>query len=111
MPPTYIDIDVVPYQGQISLTNNLTNAAASMQFINDGYTILVVSTGAVTPTLTIYAAANDIPGTENISGALVANKVNIYGPFQPLYWNQAGSVQLTLSSATSVQVACFRFQF
>jgi hypothetical protein len=111
LPPTAIAIDVVPYQGQISLTDNLTNAAAEMSFINDGYTILVVSTGAVTPTLTIYSVPDDIPGTENITGALVANKINIYGPFQPLFWNVGGSVQLTLSSATSVQVACFKLQF
>lgn len=111
MPPTAIAIDVVPYQGQISLTDNLTNAATSMSFVNNGYTILVVSTGAVTPTLTIHSVAGDVPGTSDITGALTANKINIYGPFQPLYWNQGGSVIVTLSNATSVQVACFSFQY
>lgn len=105
---TPISIDVVPYQGQISITDNLTAAAANMSFINDGNTILVVTTGAVTPTLTITSTGTN-PGVSTISGALVANKTSIYGPFQPLWWNFGGSVQVTLSSATSVTVACFKF--
>ena len=110
MPPTAIPIEVGPYQGQISITDSLVAASASMSFINNGYTVLVLSTGAVTPTLTISSVEGDVPGTSDISGALTANKVTMYGPFQPLYWNQGGSVLVTLSNATSVQVACFSFQ-
>lgn len=109
MPPTAIAIDVVPYQGQINITDNLTAATASMNFVNNGYTVLVVSTGAVTPTLTISSVPGDVPGVEDITGALTANKITMYGPFQPLYWNQAGYVYVTLSSASSVSVACFNF--
>jgi hypothetical protein len=108
--PTNIPVIEIPYQGGINVTDNLIDAATDMSFINDGYTILVVSPAAVTPTLTIYSVADDVPGTTNISETLTASKVMIYGPFEPLWWNTAGSVFINFSSPTSVKVGCFSMQ-
>jgi hypothetical protein len=119
MPATPIPITVAPFQGGENGTDIVTLLAGSviaatteMQFVNDGYSVLFVTTGAVTPNITI-SSVPDNAGREGPIGpiALTANVTRAYGPFRPIWWNQAGVVNVTFSNAANVKVAVVKFQF
>lgn len=111
---TELSVVNVPYQGTLSFTANDTAVPASLEmyFINNGYTILIVNNAAMADNdVTIHSVANDIPGTQDIVQTVVGQSIQVFGPFQPLYWNQGGYVYVSFESDTTVTVAALNFQF
>ena len=119
MAATTIPVTVAPFQGGTNGTDIITlvagsviAAATEMQFVNDGYSVLFVTTGAVTPNITITSVEDNADRLGTIGPvALTANVTRAYGPFRPVWWNQAGVVSVTFSAAANVKVAVLKFQF
>lgn len=90
-------------------------ATDEMSFVNDGYTILFVTSGAEQPQLTITAVSDNAGRAVNIGPtALTINDVRAFGPFRPVWWNFGGVVNLFFTSPpviTNVKVAAVSFQF
>ena len=104
----------VPYQGSIDFTANETAVPAGLEmyFVNNGYTILVVNNVAMaTNDVVISSVPGDVPGTEDLEVTVAAQSTQIFGPFQPLYWNQGGYVYVTFEDNTTISVAALSFQF
>lgn len=94
-------------------TSGLVIAATTeMSFVNDGYTILFVTTGDVTPNLTISSIPDNAERNFDIGPtALTANETRAFGPFQPIWWNYGGIVSVSISNDTTVWVAAISFTF
>ena len=102
----------VPFQSQINFTGSFVNVSTQMRYANDGYTILYVRVGAVTPTITISSVQDNASRYGNIGPTLMtANRTISYGPFRPIWWNNSGFVYVTLDDATNVTVAILNYQF
>lgn len=90
-----------------------TAAALNMSFVNDGYTVLFVTTVATVPQLTITAVSDNAGRSVNIGPTiLVANQTRAFGPFRPVWWNYGGTINITFSAApTNIVVAAVSFVF
>jgi hypothetical protein len=107
-----LDVTTVPFQGQVNFTNTFQNCATQMKLPNNGYTVLFIRVGAVTPTITIYSTQDMASRYGNIGPTLMtANRTISYGPFRPIWWNNQGYVLIELDDATSVTYAAFNYQF
>lgn len=114
MAATELTVLDVPYQGSIDFTANDTAVPSGLEmyFINNGYTILVVNNAAMaTNTVVISSVQDDIPGTEDLQVTVAAQSTQVFGPFQPLYWNISGYVYATFQNNTTITVAALNFQF
>ena len=102
----------MPYQSTLDFTANDTAVSADLEmyFINNGYTILVVDNAAMaTNDVVISSVAGDVPGTEDLEVTVGAQTTQIFGPFQPLWWNQGGYVYVTFENNTTITVAAINF--
>tara|TARA_Y100000114_G_scaffold23707_1_gene19437 strand:- start:115 stop:456 length:342 start_codon:yes stop_codon:yes gene_type:complete len=107
-----LDVVRVPFQGEINFTDQFSNAYTQMKYPNDGYTVLYVRVGAVTPTITISSVQDSASRYGNVGPTVMqANKTVSYGPFRPIWWNNSGFVYVTLSNAANVTVAVLNYQF
>ena len=119
MPATNIPITVAPFQGGTNGTDLVTLLAGSviaatteMQFVNDGYSVLFVTAAAAAANITITSVYDNAGRLGNIGpSALTLNATRAYGPFRPIWWNQAGVVNVTFSAIVNIKVAVVKFQF
>lgn len=105
---TELTVVDVPYQGALDITANETTVDTELTyyFVNNGNTILIVNNAAMaTNDVTITSVSGDIPGTEDLTVTVAAQSVEIFGPFQPLYWNTGGYTYVTFETDTTVTVA------
>jgi hypothetical protein len=111
---TELTVVNMPYQSSLDFTANDTAVPAGLEmyFINNGYTILVVNNAAVaTNDVTITSVPDDIPGTEDLVVTVAASSIQVFGPFQPLYWNIGGNVYVTFEDNTTITVAALNLTF
>lgn len=104
---TELTVVDVPYQGSISFTANDVAVPASLEmyFVNNGSTILVVNNAAMADNdVTITSVSGDIPGTSDLVTTVVAQTVQVFGPFQPLWWNQGGYTYVSFENDTTITV-------
>ena len=111
---------VVNLAGTVQSTGVAQAAALEMFFVNDGYTILFVCTGAaaVTGNITIKAVPDNAGrAVDIVSGApaplipILVNQTRAFGPFRPIWWNSGGVVNLTFSNADNITVSAVSFKF
>jgi hypothetical protein len=111
---TQLDVIDVPYQGSLDFTANdvAVPASLSMYFINDGYTILIVNNAAMADNdVTIVSVADDVPGTTDLTETVAGESIRVFGPFEPLWWNNNGYVYVNFEDDTTVTVAALSLQF
>lgn len=112
---TQLDVLNMPYQGTLDFTANDTAVSSDLEmyFVNNGYTMLVVNNAAAMADndVVIHSVEGDIPGTEDLEVTIAAATVQLFGPFQPLYWNQGGYVYVTFENNTTITVAAINFSF
>lgn len=107
-----LDVTKVPFQGQVNFTNTFQNCDTQMLLPNNGYTVLFIRVGAVTPTITILSVQDMASRYGNIGPTVMtANRTISYGPFRPVWWNYNGYVRITLDDATNVTYAALNYQF
>lgn len=107
-----LDVTTVPFQGQVDFTGTFKECATQMKLPNNGYTVLFIRVGAVTPTITIASVRDMASRYGNIGPTVMtSNRTVSYGPFRPIWWNNSGYVEITLDNATSVTYAAFNYQF
>lgn len=98
-----------------------TDAALNMSFINDGYTILIVQNlAAAVTTVTVYGVPDNAGRSVGVNFAQTVpgvtlnptvGGIGIFGPYRPIWWNQAGVVNVTFSAITTVTVKAVSLQF
>lgn len=125
MAVTPLTIYTVPFQGVLNLDDNLTTPTAEMSFINDGYTVMMVTNNeddmgndlAVTIT-----GVRDNAGRGKTLTQTVAKDGGqyIFGPFRPVWWDKSGGVQVSFSTGDTdgvpntldnIEVKVIKFQF
>lgn len=109
-----IPVVEVPFQESLSFTDNDTAVPSGLevQFVNDGYTIFVVNNAAMSDNDVTISAIPDNAGRDvNYTATVTAESTMIFGPFRPVWWNQAGVVTATFESDTTTTCAAIRLQF
>jgi len=105
--PGKVGIGIELAANPITAADDFVAAAASMEFFNDGNTLLLVDNQDASPS-TIAFTVNTIEGMTITapSTAQAADSFCIYGPFPPDIYNDSdGKVNFTTSNQTTVFVA------
>lgn len=113
LPITPIPVTPAPFQGGtagLSITDTLIASAATMSFVNDGYTVLYVANVGTASNIVIQSIPDNAGRVANIAGAVEENATTLYGPFEPIWWNYGGLIYITFSSTSTVTVAAVSFQ-
>lgn len=111
---TELTVIDMPYQGSLDYTANATAVDTELDyfFLNNGSTILVVDNQAMaTNDVVITSVSGDKPGTENLTVTVAAQSVEVFGPFEPLWWNIGESVYVTFENDTTINVAALNLTF
>lgn len=112
-----LTVQTVPFQSHLNLTNNLTAATSvNISFINDGYSILVVQNNSGGNRLVKIQSEPDNAGRidEDLSTTgynVPTMTTEIFGPFRPIWWNDAGKIFIELDATATTNLAVFKLQF
>ena len=95
----------------VTAANEWIAAVSTMEFANDGRTVLWVANQSASP-VTVAGVSPDCPtchDPRNPSTVQLANSLNKYGPFEKKVHDDANrKVQLTFSDTTDIFVSCQR---
>jgi hypothetical protein len=109
-----LTVQTVPFQSHLEQT--LTAATSvDVNFVNDGYSILVVnntSGGAINVKIvSVPDNAGRIDEDLTTTGYSQPAGIQIYGPFRPVWFNDQGKVSVTLGQTANMSLGVFKLQF
>ncbi len=111
---TPIVVQTVPFQGHLAQTL-VPAATVDLSYINDGYSILVINNASGGPVNVKISSVKDNAGRidEDLTTTGFAQPVGIqiYGPFRPIWFNDAGKILVTLAQTANITVGVFKLQF
>lgn len=105
--PIYVDPFQSGYTGNIPIVsrvgtpNGATGGCAIgctgyMQFINEGYTALFITTSTTGVNCTLYATPDNAGRVVNVVKYCPKAQTTMLGPLRPIWWNYGGVVQVGL---------------